>query len=47
MRRLSHSLMGERGGITTDDATLLLREWAGGSADHLAVVEAYGHETER
>ncbi|MFC5752330.1 PP2C family protein-serine/threonine phosphatase [Actinomadura rugatobispora] len=38
-RTYSHSLMRERRGITTDDATLLLVEWNGGSADHLAVLE--------
>ena len=39
VRRLSHSLMLKRGGVTSDDATLLLLEWRGGTADHLAVVE--------
>lgn len=29
----------ERGGSTSDDATLLLIEWRGGAADHLAVLE--------
>ena len=38
VRRLSHSLMLERGGITSDDATLLLLEWRGGTADHLAIL---------
>jgi serine phosphatase RsbU (regulator of sigma subunit) len=37
VRQLSHTLMLERGGSTTDDATLLLLEWTGGSADHLAL----------
>jgi serine phosphatase RsbU (regulator of sigma subunit) len=37
VRRLSHALMLERGGVTTDDATLLLLEWRGGTADHLAI----------
>jgi serine phosphatase RsbU (regulator of sigma subunit) len=37
VRRLSHSLMLERGGVTSDDATLLLLEWRGGTADHLAI----------
>ncbi|MEV4671555.1 PP2C family protein-serine/threonine phosphatase [Actinomadura sp. NPDC049382] len=32
---LSHTLMRERGGITSDDATLFLIEWRGGTADHL------------
>ncbi|WP_246530884.1 PP2C family protein-serine/threonine phosphatase [Streptomyces bathyalis] len=36
-RELSQSLMRERGGTTSDDATLFLIEWHGGSADHLAV----------
>ncbi|WP_242614283.1 PP2C family protein-serine/threonine phosphatase [Actinomadura roseirufa] len=35
VRQLSHTLMRERGGITSDDATLFLIEWRGGSADHL------------
>jgi serine phosphatase RsbU (regulator of sigma subunit) len=39
VRRLSSDLMQERGGVTTDDATLLLLEWRGGRADHLAVLE--------
>ncbi|SBW27213.1 protein serine/threonine phosphatase [Candidatus Protofrankia californiensis] len=38
-RSLSRTLMQERGGITTDDATLFLVEWRGGSADHLANLE--------
>ncbi|MEP6762641.1 MAG: PP2C family protein-serine/threonine phosphatase [Sporichthyaceae bacterium] len=38
VRRLSHALMLERGGVTSDDATLLLLEWRGGTADHLAIV---------
>jgi len=37
VRRLSHALMLERGGVTSDDATLLLLEWRGGTAD-LAIV---------
>ncbi len=36
VRNLSHDLMRERGDITSDDATLLLLEWRGGAADHLA-----------
>lgn len=36
-RELSQSLLRERGGATTDDASLFLVEWHGGSADHLAV----------
>jgi hypothetical protein len=35
VRALSHALMRERGGITTDDATLFLVEWRGGTVDHL------------
>jgi hypothetical protein len=39
VRSLSHALMRERRGITTDDATLFLIEWRGGTADHLASVD--------
>ncbi|WP_067464712.1 PP2C family protein-serine/threonine phosphatase [Actinomadura macra] len=35
VRDLSHTLKRERGGITSDDASLFLIEWRGGSADHL------------
>jgi hypothetical protein len=35
VRALSHALMRERGGITTDDATLFLIEWRGGTVDRL------------
>ncbi len=38
-RALSHALKRERGGITSDDATLLLIEWRGGDADHLASLD--------
>jgi len=38
VRVLSHTLMRERGGTTSDDATLFLVEWRGGTADHLATV---------
>ncbi|WP_345428570.1 PP2C family protein-serine/threonine phosphatase [Actinoallomurus vinaceus] len=38
-RRLSHALMRERGGVTSDDATLFLLEWRGGTADHLATMD--------
>lgn len=38
VRLLSRTLMLERG-ATTDDATLLLLEWRGGTADHLALAE--------
>ena len=33
---LSQALMHERGGVTSDDATLLLVEWRGEASDHLA-----------
>jgi serine phosphatase RsbU (regulator of sigma subunit) len=33
VRLLSRALMAERGGVTSDDATLLLLEWRGGTAD--------------
>jgi serine phosphatase RsbU (regulator of sigma subunit) len=39
VRSLSHALKQERGGITSDDATLFLIEWRGGAADHLATLE--------
>lgn len=39
VRRLSHALSHARGGVTSDDATLFLVEWRGGSADHLAQLE--------
>ncbi|MFG1805685.1 PP2C family protein-serine/threonine phosphatase [Streptomyces sp. NPDC049040] len=39
VRDLSHTLKQARGGITSDDATILLVEWRGGSADHLAVID--------
>lgn len=38
VRSLSHALKQERGGRTTDDATLFLIEWRGGAADHLALL---------
>ena len=38
VRLLSRALMHERGGVTSDDATLLLLEWRGGTADHLAII---------
>ena len=40
VRRLSHALKRARGEVTHDDATLFLLEWRGGSADHLAQVDA-------
>lgn len=39
VRRLSRNLVRERDGVTTDDATLLLLEWRGGSANQLLTVE--------
>jgi hypothetical protein len=39
VRLLSRALMLERGGLTSDDATLLLLEWRGGSADYLAPMD--------
>ncbi|MEV0373131.1 PP2C family protein-serine/threonine phosphatase [Streptomyces sp. NPDC050636] len=39
VRSLSHRLKEERGGSTSDDATLFLIEWRGGAADHLAVLD--------
>ncbi|WP_369386447.1 PP2C family protein-serine/threonine phosphatase [Streptomyces sp. CG1] len=39
LRRLSHTLKSERGGRTSDDATLFMIEWHGGAADHLAVLD--------
>jgi len=38
VRRLSRDLLRERGGVTTDDATLLVLEWRGEDADQLAPV---------
>ncbi|MGI8777643.1 MAG: PP2C family protein-serine/threonine phosphatase [Acidimicrobiales bacterium] len=40
VRRLSHALKRARGEVTHDDATLFLLEWRGGSAEHLAQVDA-------
>ncbi|MFE2376586.1 PP2C family protein-serine/threonine phosphatase [Streptomyces sp. NPDC059398] len=37
-RKLSHTLKRERGGVTSDDATVLLIEWRGGRADHLTTL---------
>ncbi|QHC25042.1 PP2C family protein-serine/threonine phosphatase [Streptomyces sp. GS7] len=39
LRRLSHTLKTERGGHTSDDATLFMIEWHGGAADHLVVLD--------
>ena len=36
VRTLSHTLKQDRGGITSDDATIFLFEWRGGTADPLA-----------
>ncbi|MBP0458059.1 PP2C family protein-serine/threonine phosphatase [Streptomyces montanisoli] len=38
-RKLSHTLKRERGGVTSDDATVFLIEWRGGEAGHLARLE--------
>ncbi|MEV6319313.1 PP2C family protein-serine/threonine phosphatase [Streptomyces sp. NPDC051776] len=38
LRELSHTLKRERGGHTSDDATLFMIEWQGIAADHLAVL---------
>jgi len=38
--RLSHALMAERGGTTSDDATLFLLEWRNQDPGHLAVIDA-------
>ena len=39
--------MSERGGVTTDDATLLMLEWTGASADHLIDLEGHTGPTAR
>ncbi|MGE7438877.1 MULTISPECIES: PP2C family protein-serine/threonine phosphatase [Kitasatospora] len=39
LRRLSHTLKRERAGRTSDDATLFMIEWHGGTVDHLAVLD--------
>ncbi|WP_405681554.1 PP2C family protein-serine/threonine phosphatase [Streptomyces sp. NBC_01238] len=39
VRALSHALKQERGGVTSDDATIFLIEWRGGDADHLATLD--------
>ncbi|MFI6696258.1 PP2C family protein-serine/threonine phosphatase [Streptomyces sp. NPDC050433] len=38
-RNLSHALKRERGGTTSDDATIFLVEWHGGTADHLTTLD--------
>ncbi|WP_329245797.1 serine/threonine-protein phosphatase [Actinoallomurus sp. NBC_01490] len=40
VRGLSHALVRARGGTTSDDATLFLIEWRGGTADHLTALDA-------
>jgi serine phosphatase RsbU (regulator of sigma subunit) len=40
VRGLSHALARARDGVTTDDTTLFLVEWRGGSADHLGTADA-------
>ncbi|MGY6025335.1 PP2C family protein-serine/threonine phosphatase [Streptomyces spinosirectus] len=35
---ISHTLKRERGGRTSDDATVLLIEWRGGTADHITIL---------
>lgn len=40
VRGLSHALMRARGGITSDDATLFLIEWRGGTTGHLTTLDA-------
>ncbi|MCY7363955.1 MAG: SpoIIE family protein phosphatase [Frankiaceae bacterium] len=39
VRRLSHALMAERGGTTSDDATLFLLEWRDQDPSHLDVID--------
>ena len=40
VRGLSHALAQARDGVTTDDTTLFLVEWQGGSVDHLGTLDA-------
>ncbi|MEW2401021.1 PP2C family protein-serine/threonine phosphatase [Streptomyces sp. NPDC046862] len=42
VRRLSHTLKDARGGRTSDDATLFLIEWHGGTTDHLTDLDRGG-----
>jgi len=42
VRRLSHALKRDRAGVTSDDATLFLLDWRGGTADHLAEIDLKG-----
>ncbi|WP_069461733.1 PP2C family protein-serine/threonine phosphatase [Actinacidiphila rubida] len=39
VRELSQALKQARGGITSDDATILLTEWRGGTADYLTLLD--------
>ena len=39
VRRLSHALKRHRAGVTSDDATLFLLDWRGGTAHHLAEID--------
>ncbi|MER6003995.1 PP2C family protein-serine/threonine phosphatase [Nonomuraea angiospora] len=39
VRGLSHRLMRQRKGMTSDDASLFLVEWRGGTADHLVEID--------
>ena len=39
VRGLSRALASARGGVTTDDTTLFLVEWRGGTAGQLAAVD--------
>ncbi len=45
VRRLSHALLRARDGRTSDDATLFLLEWRGGSASHLSSPDVPGGQT--
>ncbi|GAA0349800.1 SpoIIE family protein phosphatase [Actinoallomurus spadix] len=45
VRALSHALMRERGGITTDDATLFLVEWRGGTVGNHAAGQRLSERT--
>jgi serine phosphatase RsbU (regulator of sigma subunit) len=44
VRRLSHALLRERGGNTSDDATLFLLQWRGGNPSHLASLDPADQE---
>ena len=45
VRRLSHALLRERGGTTSDDATLFLIHWRGRDRSHLASPDPNGRDT--